>query len=176
MRLRAVFGAGLLFPLLTASAADLPADAAIDAAAALKTLAPRVVVNSGRLEWEPYKRDLSGWPSLSHADRRPTPQTQRATLAGPGNGDPVRGRQIAMNPAQGNCIACHTLPDEDWPGSVGYLLLHYQRLGKSDAQVYQQIYDARALNPNTVMPPYGTFGLLDDQEIRDLVAYLQSLN
>jgi mono/diheme cytochrome c family protein len=26
------------------------------------------------------------------------------------------------------------------------------------------------------MPPYGTFGILNEQEIRDLVAYLQSLD
>lgn len=166
----------LCLALLPAWADDLPSDAAVDPSAPVKTLAPKVVVNSGRLEWEPYKRDLTAWPSLSHQDRRPTPAPQTAQFREPLNGDAARGREIAMTPSKGNCIACHILPGEDWPGSVGHLLLHYKKKGYSNAHVYQQIYDRRVVNPNTVMPPFGSFGLLGDQEIRDLVAYLQSLD
>lgn len=28
--------------------------------------------------------------------------------------------------------------------------------------------------PDTLMPPFGTNGILDDQELRDVVAYLQA--
>ncbi len=160
----------------SALAGDRPADAALDPAAPNRTLAPVVVVNSGRLGWEPYKRDLSAWPTLSHLDRRPTPAPRRAAYREPLNGDAARGRALAMDPARGNCIACHVLPGEDWPGSVGPLLLGYKRQGHDNAYVYQQIHDRRVVNPNTVMPPFGTFGLLSDQDIRDLVAYLQSLD
>lgn len=158
-----------------AQAADWPADAAVDPNAQNRTLTPRVVVNSGRLEWEPHKRDLTPWPTLSHLDRRATPRPQQANYNPPLRGDPARGREIALNPARGNCIACHILPGESWPGSVGLLLLGYKQRGVSDAYVYQQIYDRRVTNPNTVMPPFGTFGVLSDQEIRDLTAYVQSL-
>jgi len=161
---------------LPASALGLPEDAAVDPAAANRTLSPRVVVNSGRLEWEAYKRDLTAWPTLSHLDRRSTIRPKQATYSEPLNGDAARGRAIAMDPAKGNCIACHTLPGEDWPGSVGHLLLGYKRQGHANAYVYQQIYDRRVLNPNTVMPPFGAFGVLSDQDIRDLVAYVQSLD
>jgi sulfur-oxidizing protein SoxX len=157
-------------------AAGLPEDAAVDPAAPIKTLTPRVVVNSGRLEWEPHSRDLSGWTTLSHLDRRSTIRPQQAAYREPLNGDAARGRAIAMDPARGNCIACHALPGEDWPGSVGLLLLGYKRQGHGNAYVYQQIYDRRVANPRTVMPPFGAFGVLSDQDIRDLVAYVQSLD
>jgi len=56
------------------------------------------------------------------------------------------------------------------------LLLGFKKHNYPNELVFQQIFDARAFNPNSVMPPYGTFGLLNEQEIRDLVAYLQSLD
>jgi len=169
-------GAWALCLALPGLAAGLPADAALDPAAAIKTLTPRVVVNSGRLEWEPHKRDLSAWPTLSHLDRRATIRPQQGAYSEPLKGDALRGRTIAMDPARGNCIACHILPGEDWPGSVGHLLSGYKRRGHADAYVYQQIFDRRVLNPKTVMPPFGAFGVLSDQDIRDLVAYVQSLD
>ncbi len=173
---RIIGGPVLWFALQPCLAADFPPDAALEPSAEVKTLAPKVVVNSGRLEWLPYKRDLSAWPSLSHEDKRPTAKPRQADFKPPLNGDPARGREIAVTPGKGNCIACHTLPGEDWPGSVGHLLLHYKKNGYSDAHVYQQIFDRRVVNPNTVMPPFGTHNLLSDQEMRDLVAYLQNLD
>lgn len=170
-----VLGGICLCLACAAQAADWPADAAVDPSAKHRTLAPRVVVNSGRLEWEAHHRDLTPWPSLSHLDRRATPRPQPAHYTPPLRGDPARGREIALNPARGNCIACHTLPGEPWPGSVGLLLLGFKHRDVSDAYVYQQIYDRRIANPNTVMPPFGAFGVLTDQEIRDLTAYVQSL-
>lgn len=158
-----------------AGAADLPGDLAIDPSAEIKTQVPRVVPNSGRLQWKPHHRDLSPWPTLSYDDRRPTPAPRKVALEGPLNGDPARGREIAFQPRRGNCVACHHLPGDDWPGSVGNFLLQYRKYGYNAEQIYQQIFDARIFNPNSVMPPFGTFGILSDQDIRDLVAYLQGL-
>ena len=167
---------GLCALLLVAGAqAELPPDAAVNPAAALQTMQPKVVVNSGRLEWVPYHRDLTAWPTLSHHDQRPTPRPRKVMLEGPLNGDAARGRELAMRPDKGYCIACHRLPGEEWPGSVGLTLERYSQHKHADELVFQQIFDARAFNPNTVMPPYGTFGILSVEEIRDLVAYLQSL-
>lgn len=41
--------------------------------------------------------------------------------------------------------------------------------------MYQQIWDRRIANPATEMPPFGSNGVLADQDIRDIIAYLQSL-
>jgi sulfur oxidation c-type cytochrome SoxX len=165
----------LLAGTASARADAPPPDAVFDPGAPLKTLAPKVVVNSGKLEWVPFHRDLTSWPTLSHHDKRPTPRPVRATLNGPLDGDAARGRELAMRPDKGYCIACHALPGEEWPGTVGVNLAGYQQHRNADELVFQQIFDARVFNPNTVMPPYGTFGILTEQELRDLVAYLQSL-
>lgn len=155
--------------------ADPPPDAAYNAAAPTKTLEPRVVVNSGRLEWVPYKRDLTPWPTLSHEDKRPTVKPRKVKLAPPLDGDPARGRELAQRQDKGYCVVCHQLPGEDWPGTVGPTLKHFKLHKYPDAAVFQQIFDARVTYPYSVMPPYGANNILTEQEIRDLVAYLQSI-
>lgn len=122
-----------------------------------------------------HRQDLSKWPSLSYEDKRPTRAPEKVTLAAPLNGDAKKGKDLAMNTQKGNCWACHALPGDAQPGSGGPAFLTFGKFGYDDAYVYQQIWDRRALNPQTIMPPYGTNGVLTDQEIRDIAAFLQSL-
>ncbi|HNA28979.1 MAG TPA: sulfur oxidation c-type cytochrome SoxX [Thiobacillaceae bacterium] len=164
-----------LFGAAAVHGADPPPDAAVNPAAPSKTLEPKVVVNSGRLEWVPYKRDLTPWPTLSHEDKRPTVKPRKVKLSMPLNGDPARGREIALRPDRGYCVVCHQVPGEDWPGTVGTPLLHFKQHDYADGAVFQQIFDPRVINPQSVMPPYGANGILTEQDIRDLVAYLQSI-
>jgi len=168
--------AGLAVALvLPVWAQGLPRDAAVNAAAPNKTLEPKVVPNSGRLEWVPHAQDLTPWPTLSYEDRRPAPKPRKARLSGPLAGDVARGRDIAVRSDKGYCIVCHQLPGEEWPGTVGLDLRGFKQRQYADAAVYQQIFDARVNNAHTVMPPYGTNNILGEQEMRDLVAYLQSI-
>ena len=149
-------------------APSVPADASVRDG---KTMEPKVIVNSGRLEWTPYKHDLTRWPTLSYQDRRSTPEPTRFEMKAPLNGDAARGKALAWQ----WCITCHTLPGDEWPGTVGSPMAHYKQYKHPDYLVFQQIFDARIFNPNTVMPIFGTFGLLAEQDIRDLVAFLQSI-
>jgi sulfur oxidation c-type cytochrome SoxX len=158
--------AALLAP--AARCADLPADASTNGG---KTMVAKVVVNSGHLEWVPHKRDLTPWLTLSYQDRRATPEPARFAMKSPLNGKVGRGQALAWE----WCVTCHTLPGDEWPGNVGNSMLHYKKFNHPDALVFQQIYDARVYNPTTTMPPFGRFGLLNEQDIGDLVAYLQSL-
>jgi sulfur oxidation c-type cytochrome SoxX len=112
---------------------------------------------------------------LSHADKRDAIRPTKATLRGPLNGNPKRGKEIAMSKSDRNCATCHQLPGDEWPGTVGNSLLHYKTRGYTDDRVYQQLYDARKFNPNSIMPPFGSHNLLSDQDLRDIVAYLQSI-
>jgi sulfur-oxidizing protein SoxX len=159
----------------SAWSAEIPSDAAVNPAAPTMTLEPKVVVNSGRLEWVPFKRDLSSWPTLSYEDKRDTAKPRKVTMSEPLNGDPARGRDLAMRRDKGYCVICHQLPSEKWPGTVGVNLSRFKLHNYDNALVYQQIFDARVINPNTAMPPFGTNRILNDQEIRDLVAFLQSI-
>jgi len=140
-----------------------------------KTLMPKIKVDSGLLEWVPYSVDLSPWPTLCVDDPRPMPRPKKAQYVGPLRGDAVRGKAIAMDTQRGNCVTCHAIPGEEWPGTFGRDLRHYKQMRMNDADLYQQIYDVRTSAPRAVMPPFGALGILSDQDIRDVVAYLQSL-
>lgn len=171
-RILACLGLVIALPAL---GAGLPPDAAVNPAAPTKTLEPKVVVNSGRLEWVPFKRDLTAWPTMSHEEKRPTVKPRKVKLSPPLNGDPARGREIAQRADKGYCVVCHQIPGEEWPGTVGPSLVRYKLFNYPDAAIYQQIFDPRVINPQSVMPPYGANNILTEQDIRDLVAYLQSI-
>lgn len=156
-------------------AAGLPPDAAIDPKQSIPTLVPRAIPNSGVLLWAPHDLDLTAWVTLSHLDTRASPKPQKVTFNAPLKGDAARGRLIMLDPKLGGCIFCHEIPGEDWPGSIGPPLLHYKLKQSSSADLYQKIYDVRVSLPMATMPAFGSLGILNDQEIRDVVAFLQSL-
>jgi len=121
--------------------------------------------------------DYSEWPCLSYTlacGQIPTRKPVKQALANPLNGDPARGKALANERSKGNCVACHLVKGAEQPGSRGPDLTAYGTWGRSDAETYALIYDMRWRNPDTVMPPIGTNQVLSDQEIRDVVAFLQS--
>src|SRR3989449_8778854 len=92
-------------------------------------------------------------------------------------GDAKRGRALFMSRAKGPCTGCHLIPGDDiWPaGSVapdlpviGDRRLPYRYL-------FELIWDARVLFPNTSMPPWGPAGIMSPEEIVHIVAFLQTL-
>jgi sulfur-oxidizing protein SoxX len=106
-------------------------------------------------------------------------------------GDASRGGVIALDFSKGDCNACHRLPapgmQADAFGDIGPDLAGVgSRL--TAPQLRQQIVDARAIDPDTLMPPfhaitgltrvdpkYAGLPILTDQEVEDLVAYLTTL-
>ena len=104
-------------------------------------------------------------------------------------GDAGRGRAVVANRQLGLCLLCHTgpIPEERFQGNLAPDLAG---AGKrwSTGQLRLRIVDARALNPQTIMPPYHrTDGLhrvapaftaapmLSAQQVEDVVAYLLTL-
>lgn len=120
---------------------------------------------------------FAAFPCLSYtlpcgkaATRKPVAKP----LEGPLAGDAARGMRIAHARDKGNCLACHVMKGGTQPGSRGPDLSHYGSTGRSDAETFTAVYDMRTRIPDTLMPPFGTNGILDDQELRDVVAYLQA--
>ncbi|WP_372425906.1 sulfur oxidation c-type cytochrome SoxX [Salinarimonas chemoclinalis] len=77
----------------------------------------------------------------------------------------------------GNCYACHQLtPQEVSYGTLGPSLAGYgEMLGFSDEAVkatYEKIYDPHAALPCSMMPRFGTNGVLTIDQIKDIVALL----
>ncbi len=79
----------------------------------------------------------------------------------------------------GNCYACHQLdPNEIAYGTLGPSLKGYGKLrGTSDAMLkytYEVIYNPHASFPCTQMPRFGANGVLTQEQIADVMAYLMS--
>lgn len=104
-------------------------------------------------------------------------------------GDPMNGREVAVNRKKGNCLACHRMPitDQQFHGAIGPPL---HGVGKryTAAQLRLRVVDSKVINPGTIMPAfYRKDGLhrvmkkfqgktiLSAQEVEDVVAYLTTL-
>ena len=118
-------------------------------------------------------------------------KTQLETIRFPADGkymgDWKRGEKIAQSgqgfqfsdrpgaPAGGNCYACHELsPREQSFGTVGPSLRAFGKHRGTDESVqkyvYGKIYNSQAYSACSSMPRFGRNGVLDEQQIKDLVA------
>jgi sulfur-oxidizing protein SoxA len=106
--------------------------------------------------------------------RAPRPvQTKRGSAA---SGNPAVGKRLAQSETKGRCLNCHVLDkDGALPGDVGPNLSTYGTWGRDAAFTFQQVWDARAHNPLTIMPPFGTNALLSEAEVAHIVTYLHTL-
>ena len=93
-----------------------------------------------------------------------------------GNG---RGLQSSDDPTQpngGNCYACHQLaPNEVAYGTLGPSLTGYGARGQSEAMLqytWTKLWDTHAYNLCSHMPRFGAQGILTQQQLKDVMAYL----
>ena len=91
-----------------------------------------------------------------------------------------RGGQFSDAPntvSGGNCFACHQLdPKEVSFGTLGPSLAAYGKDRKYDPETikdaYTKIYNSMAVVPCSNMPRFGINKVLDEQQIKDVMAYL----
>lgn len=91
-----------------------------------------------------------------------------------------RGGQFSDPPGTvsgGNCYACHQMdPKEVSYGTLGPSLTRYgadRKFAPEDAKAaYAKIYNAQAVFACSSMPRFGHNGVLTEQQIKDVVAYL----
>lgn len=76
----------------------------------------------------------------------------------------------------GNCYNCHQMATDRVGGNIGPSLTGYGKMRNySDAGLkfaYEVVYNSHAYFPCTHMPRFGAKGLLGDQAIADILAYL----
>lgn len=111
-----------------------------------------------------------------------------ASLTGK-KGDPVVGRNVAINRRQGNCLACHKMPIPEQPyhGKTGPNLAGVGSRYK-EGELRLRVVNSKKINEATMMPGYyRTEGLhrvqkkwrgktiLSAQQVEDVVAYLMTL-
>jgi sulfur-oxidizing protein SoxX len=86
-----------------------------------------------------------------------------------------KGKEVAVDRRKGNCLACHMMDDGEAPGNIGPPLVAMKARFPDPAKLRAQIYNPMSNNPNTRMPPYGLYGIVSDDEIDAIVAYLYTL-
>lgn len=87
----------------------------------------------------------------------------------------AEGKKAAFDRQKGNCLSCHAIEGGEMPGNVGPPLVKMKERFPDKEQLKKQIWDPTKNNPNTIMPPFGRFGLLNEQELANVVEYIYSL-
>ncbi len=89
--------------------------------------------------------------------------------------DILQGKELAFNRKKGNCLACHQIAGGTLAGNIGPPLVAMKARFPDYAKLRAQIYDARVNNPNTIMPPFGPYGILTNGEINKIADFIYSL-
>jgi sulfur-oxidizing protein SoxX len=113
----------------------------------------------------------AGWCIAALA---PTALAQGGGAAGT-QGGAAAGQAVAFDRAKGNCLACHTMKGGDVPSNVGPELSDMKARFPQRKDLFAVIYDEETRNPQTVMPPFGKNHILSEQEINEVVDFLETL-
>ena len=133
------------------------------------------------IPWVRYKgwseKDFSQYSSL--AKEMPSPVGELIKIEGAITGDAKQGQKLAFDRTRGgSCLACHIMgaATPDLPGNVGPDLSTIGISGKTDEYLFNYVYDPRHFKPDSIMPPWGAHKLFTTDEIKDIVAFLKTLN
>ena len=89
------------------------------------------------------------------------------------------GKKISFNRKKGNCLACHEIKGGKLAGNIGPALsvpgVTMKDRFPDKSKLRAQIYDARTINPDTIMIPFGAHEVLTDSEIDKVVEFIYSL-
>jgi sulfur-oxidizing protein SoxX len=92
--------------------------------------------------------------------------------AGEAASSTAKGKQVALE----YCQACHYFTGSDQAGTVGPGLVAMRARFPERAKLYSVIYDPEAaINPYTMMPPFGRNELLSKEQIDILIDFLYTL-
>lgn len=104
-------------------------------------------------------------------------------------GDAKNGEKVFVNRRLGNCLSCHTvssLSSQPFHGEIGPPLDGVAER-YTEGQLRLQVVNAKAVNPDTIMPGFYRTDLfrvlkgfrktpiLTAQEVEDVIAYLKTL-
>jgi sulfur-oxidizing protein SoxA len=160
--------------------AAVPADSTAQQKKARAAAPMDLVQPASERPWTRYR----GWPATDWKDYNTLaqiaspPYAPPPKLDGPIGGDAQNGEKLAFDRSRGgSCVACHVMGKTTpaLPGNVGPDLSTVGIWGRTDQWLFDYVYDPRKINPNSVMPPWGTHKLFSVQEIHDIVAFLKTL-
>jgi sulfur-oxidizing protein SoxX len=93
------------------------------------------------------------------------------------NGRGMQSSDKVGSPNGGNCYACHQLSKEEISfGNIGPSLYHYGKLRGQSEEImkytWAKVYNAQAFNACSNMPRFGHKGILDEKQLKDVMALL----
>jgi len=87
----------------------------------------------------------------------------------------MSGKELAFNKKKGNCLACHLIAGGDQNGNIAPPLVAMKARFPDKAVLRAQIEDPLAKNPDSMMPPFKSHGILSDKEIGLIVDFVYAL-
>ena len=87
----------------------------------------------------------------------------------------AEGKKIAENRTLGNCFTCHNYEGANLPGNIGPPLVAMKSRFPDKQKLYDQIYDATKANPNSIMPPFGKYGVLTKEQVQAVTDWVYTL-
>lgn len=84
----------------------------------------------------------------------------------------MTGKEATFGRKVGNCLACHLIPGGKLPGNIGPPLIAMKAKYPNKADLRAQIWDATAINPYTIMPPFGKHQALTEAQIDKITDYI----
>jgi sulfur-oxidizing protein SoxX len=69
----------------------------------------------------------------------------------------------------------YTRPKAEAPGNIGPPLVNIKERYPDRAKLRERIWDETAVNPDSVMPPFGKNKILTEQEVDLVTDYIQGL-
>ena len=85
------------------------------------------------------------------------------------------GKKLTFDRQKGNCLACHAIEDGELAGNNGPPLIAMKARFPNKEDLFNQIWDPTAKNPNSYMPPFGKHGVITKEEINKIIEYLYTL-
>jgi sulfur-oxidizing protein SoxX len=87
----------------------------------------------------------------------------------------AKGKELAFDRKLGNCLACHAIEGGELPGNIGPPLISMKLRYPDKSALRAQIADATVRNPNSMMPPFGRFNIISDEQIDQIVEFIYTL-
>ena len=118
-----------------------------------------------------FKKTLAGAAGAAAIALAPIPLVLAADAAE----NVAVGKDIVMDRAKGNCIACHVMEGGESPGNIGPPLVAMKARYPEAKRLRDQIWDSTAANPVSAMPPFGKHQILSEEQIDQVVAFILTL-
>ena len=87
----------------------------------------------------------------------------------------AKGKKIAENRKKGNCFTCHDYKGAHLAGNIGPPFVAMKARFPDKKKLRAKIWDATASNPNTMMPPFGKYGVLSGKDIDAITEWVYTL-